>query len=64
MHKDHRTDNHGGQRRGAQAQAPGALSALSRRQFVTALAMAVGAVGGPARLGSLGAKAEGRKWGR
>jgi membrane-associated phospholipid phosphatase len=59
MHKDHRVDTRGDQRVGAKAPAPGALSALSRRQFVTALTMAVGAVGGPARLGSLGAEAEG-----
>jgi membrane-associated phospholipid phosphatase len=69
MQKDHLSDNRGGQRLGAKAQEPGAPSALSRRQFlgrvggVTALTMAVGAVGGPARLGSIGAKAEGEEVG-
>jgi membrane-associated phospholipid phosphatase len=69
MQQDHLTDTHRGQRLGAKAQEPGAPSALSRRQFlgrvggVTALTMAVGAVGGPARRGSLGADAEGAEVG-
>jgi membrane-associated phospholipid phosphatase len=65
MHKDQRTDNdnYGGPRPGAEAPAPEAPSALSRRQFVTALTLAVGAVAGPARLGSLGATAAGEEVG-
>jgi hypothetical protein len=59
MHKDQCTETRGGPRPGAEAPAPGAPSALSRRQFVTALTLAVGAVAGPARLGSRGATAEG-----
>ena len=65
MHKDQRTDNdnYGGPRPGAEAPAPEAPSALSRRQFVTALTLTVGAVAGPARLGSLGATAAGEEVG-
>lgn len=65
MQEDHHANTRGGQRVGAKAQDPRAPSAHSRRQFlgrvggVTALTMAVGAVGGPAWLGSLGAEAEG-----
>jgi membrane-associated phospholipid phosphatase len=65
MHKDHRTDHRGDQRRGVQAPASEAPSTLSRRQFlgrvggVTALTLAVGAGGGPARRGFIGATAEG-----
>jgi hypothetical protein len=59
MHKDQCTDTRGGPRPGAEAPAPGAPSALRRRPFVTALTLAVGAVAGPARRGSIGATAAG-----
>ena len=69
MQQDHRTDTRGDQQHGAQAQEPGAPSALRRRQFlgrvggVTALTLAVGAVGGPARRGLIGATAAGEEVG-
>jgi membrane-associated phospholipid phosphatase len=63
MHKDQCTDTRRGPQPGAEAPAPGAPAALSRRQFVTALTLAVGAVAGPARLGSIGGTAEGEEVG-
>jgi hypothetical protein len=63
MHKDQCTDTHGGPWLGAEAPAPGAFSARRRRPFVTALRLAVGALGGPARRGSIGATAAAKEVG-